>query len=140
MSAVAERRSRQIRRELARFLQVGLAGFGADVLTLWVLIYGIGYGETRFGLIWTRVASFVVAIAVTFVLNARYTFGSRVRDSNVVNYLVIQCLGAGLNLGTYSLLVLVGPLAERPLYCLVVGSAVATVSNFVLVRRFVYGS
>jgi putative flippase GtrA len=131
---------RQIRRELFRFLQVGLAGLAADALTLWLLIYVFGFGGTSFGLLWTRGASFVVAISVTFVLNAGYTFGTRLRDSNVLGYLAIQLLGAGINLGPYGALVLTGPLAHRPLYCLLVGSAVATLSNFVLVRRFVFNS
>jgi putative flippase GtrA len=45
-------------------------------------------------------------------------------------------LGALLNIGTYTFLVL-GPLG-RPLIAMAIGSAVATVSNFLLVRRFVY--
>lgn len=131
---------RQLRRELYRFLQVGAIGFAADVATLWLLIYGVGFGSTSFGLLWTRAASFLVAIAITYVLNARYTFGSRVRDSNLFRYLIIQGVTAGINLGVYGLLVLVGPLAERPLYSLVVGSLTATLCNFVLVRRFVFNN
>ena len=131
---------RQIRREAIRFLQVGLAGFVTDVFALWLLIYGVGFGETDFGLIWTRLVAYVAAVTVTFLLNARYTFGARVRDSSLLGYLLVQMIGAAVNLGAYSLLVLAGPLAERPLYCLVVGSALGTVCNFVLVRKFVFPS
>ena len=50
--------------------------------------------------------------------------------------MLIQVLGAALNIGTFTVLV-PGPL-NRPLIALALGSAVATVSNFVLVRRYVY--
>jgi putative flippase GtrA len=54
----------------------------------------------------------------------------------VSRYVVIQLFGAALNIGTYAFLVL-GPLS-RPLIAMAIGSAVATLSNFLLVRQFVY--
>jgi putative flippase GtrA len=129
----------QIRRQVFRYLQVGLAGFIADIGVLALLIYGLNYGETDAGLVASRVASFLVAITVTFLLNAGYTFGASVRESNFTGYVFIQGLGAAINVGTYTGLVLYGPLNDAPLVALVVGSALATTSNFVLVRKFVYG-
>jgi len=129
----------RIRHQLFRYLQVGLAGFVADVAVLALLIYGLDFGTTDTGLVASRVVSFLAAISVTFLLNAGYTFGSSVRGSSFTVYLVIQCLGAAINLGTYTVLVLYGALNDSPLLALVIGSAAATASNFLLVRKFVYG-
>jgi putative flippase GtrA len=98
----------------------------------------MGFGETDTGLVGSRVASFLAAISVTFLLNAGYTFGSSVRGSSFTGYVLIQSLGAAINLGTYTVLVLYGPLNHAPLVALVIGSAAATTSNFFLVRKFVY--
>ncbi len=133
---MAEELSQRIRHQLARFLVVGAAGFAVDVGTLALLVYGLGYGQQSSGLIGSRLVAFLAAVAVTFLLNARYTFGASVRKAKVSRYVAIQLLGAVINIGTYTVLVL-GPL-PRPLYALAIGSAAATVSNFVLVRQFVY--
>lgn len=128
--------SQRLPHQLARFLLVGCAGFAVDVGVLALLLYGLGYAAAPLGLVGSRVASFLAAIAVTFPLNARFTFRASVLESRLTRYVLIQSFGAVLNLGTYSLLVL-GPLG-RPLISLAIGSAVATVSNFLLVRHFVY--
>jgi putative flippase GtrA len=128
----------QIRRQIFRYLQVGLAGFVTDIAVMVLLIYGLDFGESDMGLIGSRGVSFLAAISVTFLLNAEYTFGASVRDANFGGYVFIQGLGAAINLGTYTLLVLYGPLNEAPLVALVIGSALATTSNFILVRKFVY--
>jgi putative flippase GtrA len=130
------RLSQRLRHQLVRFLLVGAAGFAVDMAVLSYLLYGLGYVAESGGLIGSRIASFVAAIAATFLLNARFTFRASVRRARPLRYLAIQLLGATLNIGTYSFLVL-GPLA-RPLIAMAIGSAVATVSNFLLVRRFVY--
>jgi len=128
----------QIRGQVFRYLQVGFAGFLADITVLAFLIYVMDFGTTDVGLVGSRVASFLAAITVTFLLNAGYTFGSSVRSSSFTGYVVIQSLGAAVNLGTYTVLVLYGPLKDAPLVALVVGSAAATTVNFLLVRRFVF--
>ena len=128
--------SQRLRHQLLRFLLVGAAGFAVDIGVLAFLIYWAGYGTEPGGLIGSRVVAFVAAITVTFIFNARYTFGASIRKSRLSRYVIIQLLGAVINVGTYSFLVL-GPL-ERPLIALTIGSAVATVSNFLLVRQFVY--
>tara|TARA_Y100001933_G_scaffold94383_2_gene95297 strand:- start:7423 stop:7833 length:411 start_codon:yes stop_codon:yes gene_type:complete len=133
---VAEELSQRIRHQLARFLVVGAAGFAVDVGILAALVYGFGYGQQSGGLIGSRLVAFAGAIITTFLLNARYTFGASIRRARLTRYVLIQVLGAALNIGTFTVLVL-GPL-NRPLIALALGSAVATVSNFVLVRRYVY--
>lgn len=135
--AKAEAVQQQVLRQLWRFLLVGAAGFALDMALLAFLLYGAGYNETETQLLLCRLAAFLAAIALTFILNARYTFGSRVRHANVTGYLLIQAAGAAINLGVYALLVL-GPLTSLPLLSMVIGSAAATGSNFLLSRRFVY--
>ncbi len=124
--------------QIFRYLQVGLAGFITDVGVLAFLIYGLDLGETDTGLVGSRVVSFLAAISITFLLNARYTFGVSVRHSSFTRYVVIQSLGAAINLGTYTILVLYGPFNDAPLLALMVGSAIASTTNFILVRKFVY--
>jgi len=133
---VTEPLSQRLRHQLARFLVVGAAGFAVDMSVLAFLLYGLGYAAEVGGLLGSRVISFLAAIAVTFLLNARYTFAASIRRAKLIRYLVIQGLGAAINLGTYTVLVL-GPL-NRPLIAMALGAALATVSNFLLVRRFVY--
>jgi len=133
----AEAVHQQVLRQLWRFLLVGAAGFALDMAVLAVLLYGAGYNESEMQLLVCRLVAFLAAISLTFVLNARYTFGARVRQANVTGYLVIQTVGACINLGLYALLVL-GPLTSLPLVSMIIGSAAATGSNFLLSRRFVY--
>lgn len=132
------KRRTQIQRQIFRFLQVGLVGFTVDVAVISTLLYGLDLEETDAGLVGSRVVSFLAAISATFLLNARYTFGSRLRHASFGIYVAIQCLGAFINLGTYTVLVLLGPFNDAPLVALAIGSASATVTNFVLVRKFVY--
>ena len=116
---------------LARFLQVGAVGFAVDASLLWALVYPLEMSP-----ILARVFSFLATIAVTFVLNARYTFVVPIRESSKTRYAVIQALGAGINFLVYSALVLGGWLG--PLWSLVVGSALASAHNFLMMRRFVF--
>ena len=119
--------------QLLRFLMVGGVSFAVDAGVLGLLVY---QGEV--GYIAARLISVALAISVAFVLNARFTFLVRVADARFIRYVFIQALGAALNFGLYSTLVLHGPLAGRPLLSLICGAAVATVNNFFLSRRYVY--
>ena len=77
---------------LYRFLNVGAIGFAIDAGMLWFLVYVLDMGAIP-----ARVLSFVVTISVTFVLNARYTFGVSVRGSSKSRYIAVQLMGAALN-------------------------------------------
>ena len=55
-----------------------------------------------------------------------------------MNYLFIQAVGAGINIGSFTLLMLMGPIQDRPLIAMVVGNILAVINNFLLVRTFVY--
>jgi len=103
-----------------------------------LLVYGLGYGQDESALIASRSVAWLVAVSVTFFLNARFTFGASIRHARFFNYFVIQLTGAGINIGVYSGLIVFGPLVAYPLIALMIGSALATINNFLLIRRFVY--
>jgi putative flippase GtrA len=136
MSAVAYFDDR-IHRQLGRFLLVGVVGFGVDVGVMAALLYVFGLGATESGLILCRTVAWAAAIVVAFVLNAKVTFGASIKHSRFLNYLFIQGVGAAINLGSYSALIF-GPLRDYPLVALMIGSALGTINNFLLVRKFVY--
>jgi putative flippase GtrA len=122
-----------LRRHLSRFLQVGAIGFTIDAGLLWFLVYQVGMPP-----IVSRGISFLVTISVTFIFNAHYTFEVSAKESSMTRYMLVQSIGALINFSSYSWLVLSGPLANRPLLALVVGSFLATVWNFAMVRQFVF--
>ena len=117
---------------------MGAAGFTLDVAVMSALVYGADLVQSNAGVLVSRLLAWTAAITLTYFLNARFTFGASIRHSRFVNYLFIQAVGAGINLGSFSVLVLVGPLAGRPLYAMIVGNVLAIINNFLLVRKFVY--
>jgi len=118
---------------LSRFLQVGGVGFAIDAGVLWLLVYPFGLPPVP-----SRAVSFFVTICVTFVLNAKYTFAVPMRSASMTWYVVIQAVGAAINFLSFSWLVLYGPLENRPLLSLVVGSVLAAAHNFTMMRRFAF--
>lgn len=128
----------RIHRQLARFLLVGLCGFAVDVSVMSFLIYGLDVAETDLELIGCRTVAWAAAISLTYFLNARVTFGASIRHSRFINYVFIQSVGAGINIGTFTALVVLGPFEQHPLIAMVIGNVLATVNNFLLVRTFVY--
>ena len=119
---------------LFRFLHVGAAGFAIDAGMLWFLVYQLDMPP-----ILARVGSFVTTICVTFVFNAIYTFNVNIRSASMSRYIMIQIVGAAINFASYSWFVLYGPLASRPLLSLIVGSALSSAHNFIMMRHFVFG-
>lgn len=128
---------RKIRHQLPRFLLVGGLAFVIDVAVMALLVYGLGFAGDQQELIVCRMIAWSAAVLVAFVGNARITFGTSIRQSRFVSYLLIQAIGGLINLGAYSVLILT-TLRDWPIVALVAGSAVATLSNFLLVRKFVY--
>lgn len=105
---------------------------------MWSLVYGLEIADTRPLLIGCRVIAWAAAILLTYFMNAKLTFGASIRHSRFVNYLLIQAIGAAINIGSFTLLMLMGPLQDKPLYAMVVGNLLALINNFLLVRTFVY--
>jgi len=128
---------RNIRQQLWRFLLVGGLAFAIDVAVMALLVYGFAVADSQQELIVCRMIAWAVAVTAAFFANAKVTFGASIRHSRFFSYLLIQAIGGLINLGCYSVLIL-GPLSDWPIAALVIGSALATVSNFLLVRKFVY--
>ncbi|MGD8418240.1 MAG: GtrA family protein [Pseudomonadales bacterium] len=117
---------------------MGFAGFLLDVGVMSGLVYGLEVATTRSEMIGCRVVAWLVAIMATYFMNAKLTFGASIRHSRFVSYLFIQAIGAAINLGSFAVLLVVGPVQDRPLLAMVVGNVLAVINNFLLVRKFVY--
>ena len=128
---------RSIRQQLLRFLLVGGLAFAIDVAVMALLVYGFAVADSQQELVVCRMIAWAVAVTVAFFANAKVTFSASIRHSRFFSYLLIQAMGGLINLGCYTVLIF-GPLSTWPIAALVMGSAVATVSNFLLVRKFVY--
>jgi putative flippase GtrA len=124
-------------RQLPKFLLVGALAFVVDVAVMAVLIYVLSLGETQLMLIFCRIIAWGAAITVAYIVNARFTFAVAPGSARFAAYLLIQGLGGLINVGCYTLLIL-GPGESWPLVSLMIGSAVATLCNYLLVRRFVF--
>ena len=117
---------------------VGAFGFFVDALILVWLI------EINWTLFPARMASFACAVSVTWYLNRMWTFNQSGQvKSTVVQqygyYLTVQVVGAGINIGTFFLVIYWIPMTvNQPLIPLAVGSLLAMGSNFILAKYVVY--
>ena len=114
--------------EFVRFVVVGGLGFCMDAALLQVFLrLGLGYYTGR-------IPSFLIACAVTWVVNRAWTFkagrqASKVRQAAL--YLGVQCVGWATNLTIYALCLLLFPqLKSLILIPLVLGAAGGMVVNF----------
>ncbi len=123
--------------ELPRFLAIGAIGFVVDGGLLMALT-----GAAGLPVIGARLASFAVAVTVTWLLNRVYTFrhcASRRRLAEWRRYVAVNSVGAAINLGIFSALVLRFPWFEAtPLAAFAVASAVALAFNFLGSRMFAF--
>lgn len=127
----------KLKHELLAFGLVGIAGFVVDV--------GVLYGLAPvFGWYGGRIASFVAAATVTWLLNRRYTFqaqhGIRSIWVEYLMYLASMLGGATLNYGVYALtlhgLYVSGAAALGVAFGSIAGLAV----NFLAARYLVFKS
>lgn len=118
-----------------RYAIVGGSGFVVDASVLTFLVNGLGYSHYL-----ARIASFSLAVTVTWLLNRRWVFEAGAPSKREYSgYFAVQLVGAIINLGIYVLAIeLVPALASIPVLPLAIGSAVALLANFYLVRRFVF--
>jgi putative flippase GtrA len=86
--------------QLLRFGVVGVVGFIVDAGVLVALVQLLGIAPLP-----ARIASFLIAASVTFVLNQRFTF--RLNDGfsmkRWLSYLLTTAVGACVNVGIYHL-------------------------------------
>jgi putative flippase GtrA len=116
--------------EFVRFVVVGGLGFVMDTVGLQIFLrLGLGYYTGR-------IPSFLIACAVTWVINRLWTFKSGRQTSKTRSaalYLGVQCVGWGANLVVYGLCLLVFPwLKQWPLIMLplILGAGTGMVVNF----------
>jgi putative flippase GtrA len=119
------------------FLCVGTIGFIVDATVLSILIFEFGWGHYI-----SRVASFLVAVPCTWMLNRRLTFretatANRTREYSI--YLVIQGTGALLNFSVYSACIYFSSLMfDFPVLALAIGSGTAMLFNFLNMQRYAF--
>ncbi len=119
------------------FVLVGAIGFLVDAGILTALVTGFSVGH--YG---ARAISFTVAVTATWYMNRRWVFETITahRSSREYTaYLVVQVIGAVINLSIYvAVIELVPRLAQTPVIPLALGAAVALLFNFSASSRFVF--
>ena len=119
------------------FALIGGIGFVVDggILTMLNSIFG-------FDLLASRLASFSVAVTITWILNRRRTFAEQ-RDTRAARewgrYAIVNSVGALLNIGIFFWLVhRYSSLAEMPLVPLAIAASIALVFNFFASKHFAF--
>jgi putative flippase GtrA len=124
--------------QLLRFAVVGTIGFLVDSGTLLLAVRTLDWQPLP-----GRVASFLVAATVTYLLNRRFTFptGGTGRFAQWLRYLLVTLLGAFINLGVYSLWLRgFGAAPLQLLFGTAAGSVAALAANFYATRALVFRS
>lgn len=123
-----------------RFGIVGTVGFLTDAAVLQALVSLAGWGPLP-----ARLVSFTIAMHVTWLLNRHFTFATDGEApgtsllSSLGRYIIVSLAGAGINVGTYALLVLVSSeMARYPIIPLAVGSGAAMVFNYLGSKHFAF--
>jgi putative flippase GtrA len=124
--------------QFTKFAIVGAGGLFVDGL---VLVLLIGMNWTLFQ---ARIGSFAIAVSVTWFLNRKWTFNRSGLDKPAIvqqytYYLMVQAIGAGINIGIFFLVIYWSPMAQaEPLVALAAGSLIAMGFNYVLAKKIVY--
>lgn len=122
---------------LAAFAATGAVGFLVDAGVMSALVEALGWHPVK-----SRAVSFPLAMTTTWLLNRRFAFrgrGTSNMPAEYVGYVVIQVLGALLNVGVFLVCLEWWPqLAELPVVPLAMGSLAALFFNFTLLRGVVY--
>lgn len=125
-------------RLLAEFVRFGLVGCSALVVDTAVVYALRGW----LGLVGAGLASYLVAVTFTYVLNRAWTFAGR--GSGPVHrqwaaFALVNLAGFALNRGTYTLLVTLSPLCMAYPFLATSAGAIAGMGvNFTLSRRLVF--
>ncbi|MDD5333703.1 MAG: GtrA family protein [Rhodoferax sp.] len=122
--------------QLLRFGVVGGVGFLVDSGVLYALMAcGLGFGSGR-------IFSFLSAVAVTWLLNRRFTFDAAQQTSLAregMAYLAAMTLGGLLNLCTYAMIMVLLPYHPLlPVVGVAAGSLIGMVANFAGAKWWVY--
>lgn len=128
------------RRRLPQFVVVGGIGFVVDAAILLALTNMLAWQPVP-----ARVASFLGAVSVTWLMNRYFTFAdrralqARASAGEYARYLLTQSLGAAINLLVFWLALLVMPtLHQHLLVPLAMGSACGLVFNYSVMHHLVF--
>lgn len=128
---------REIARQLISFVGVGAVGFCVDAALFAFLQSMLGWP-----IVWARAASATCSITCTWALNRHVTFADQRsvnRVSEYLRYLATQVVGLTINLGTFSVCLLVLPsLRSYPIVALAIGAGAAVLFNFVTARTIAF--
>lgn len=123
--------------QFMRFGLVGAVGFVIDAGVLSLLI-----NITQLGPYISRIISYLCAATVTWLLNRTFTFAVRANKSistEWLKYISANLLGALLNYGIYSILVMhVAIVNVHPVLGVAAGSFAGMLVNFSLSRIYVF--
>jgi putative flippase GtrA len=126
-----------IGRSLPGFLVAGFVGFCLDAGLMTALVSLFGWSPIA-----SRIISFPVALACTWLLNRRWSFAGRGLESSSLEYLTyvgIQIIGAATNVGVFIGCLRRWPsLAVFPVIPLAIGAAFALAFNYSALRWFLY--
>jgi putative flippase GtrA len=126
------------RHSFLAFGAVGVAGFVVDASVMTLLVERFMWHPVQ-----GRAVSFPLAVTTTWLLNRSFTFrgsgGLRSRSAEYAGYFATQIVGAVVNLGAFLACLAIWPsLIIVPFVPLAVGSIVALLLNFSLLRGIVY--
>ena len=122
--------------QFRRFFSVGVLGFALDGCLLWLLV------AQGLDAVAARVVSLTSAVTLTWWLNRRWSFAQARHQNKVfqyVRYILVQLIGAGLNLSTYTAMLSLWPELLVFLFLpLCVGGIVGLAFNFCCSRWWVF--
>ncbi|EPX78821.1 GtrA family protein [Salipiger mucosus] len=123
-------------RPFLRFAVVGGVGFVVDAGALYAFV---SLGGDAFQ---SRIASFAIAVTVTWLLNRIWTFsgrGARTIPQEFASYLAVQGVGIVLSYAVFALVLSLIPMtAANAVLATACGSAVALIGNFFGANRLVF--
>lgn len=125
----------RLKKDFIKFCVVGTIGFLVEAAIIQIVKWiWIDF------LLYVRFVSFPTALFVTWILNRVFVFesnNSKVKE--VVKYVIVQVLGALLNISVYSILIIYSLFFfNYPVLALAIGSIVALFWNYIFSKIWVF--
>ena len=118
----------ETRRQLRRFLVVGLLSVATDLC-----VYAVLSATFELSVTWAKAISYLAGVVVGFALNKRWTFQSSRRTwTEPISYLLLYAVTLGVNVGCNGLVL--SWLIDQKLIAFLFATGVTTVINFVGMR------
>lgn len=87
----------------------------------------------------SRALGFLIAVSLTFYLNARFTFSVALRGVKAARYVLVQLLGLGINFFVYAVMLgLLGSSALNVVFSIASASVAAMSWNYLASKNFVF--